>query len=202
MGLRSLWMVLAMAACGDAVADPIRIPRAAPDGGSDREQDGGWHERERDEVAGPDVPDTAYCSEAADWDEDLARAEYRLFERINDQRRDGVQCEDRDEGELAPFQLVPELRCSARLHSKYMFEQDDFDEVTRDGVDPAERVAATGLAAASVEESIAESGSDVDDVLRNLLGRRNPCDNLRSSELTLIGIGHYEELWTLDFAQP
>ena len=83
MGLRSLWMVLALAACGDAVADPIRIPRATPDSGSGRAQDGGWHDREgdgeRDELTGPDVPDTAYCRDAADWDEDLARAEYRLF---------------------------------------------------------------------------------------------------------------------------
>jgi uncharacterized protein YkwD len=191
MGLRSalLMLVPALVAC-DAVASPIRSAQTLSDAGRPPASSS----------AGSGVPGTAHCAEVADWPAELADAEYELFQAINEQRDRGIRCGEGEARERQPLQLVSELRCSARLHSRYMFENDDFGRENEQG-DFRDRIRATGLDYVSVEESIERSAGDAERVLGELLEDRDDCNNLRDEALNAIGIGRYEEMWTLDFAE-
>src|SRR5687768_1385887 len=122
MRLRSLMVVLlTLTACGDAVANPIRIAQSSAEAGVDADvgRDGSSAEPGRP-GQGPNVPDTPHCADAAEWPVELAEAEYGLFLAINELRDGRVRCGDRESRDLPPFAFEPALRCSARLHSKDM----------------------------------------------------------------------------------
>jgi uncharacterized protein YkwD len=82
-----------------------------------------------------------------------------------------------------------------------MFDQDYFGRENRQGDDFRDRIRATGLDFDDADESIEESDSSPGRVLALLLDDRDDCGNLSSSRLTAVGIGHYDKLWTLDFAE-
>jgi len=191
-----LWAVLG---CGDAVATPIRAAQSRADAAAPDE--------ERAPGAGPAVPDTAYCADAADWPAEFEAAELQLFAQINAARKDGIRCGDgaerdgEDERRREPLALVPELRCSARLHSLDMYVKGYFRRENLDGDDFRDRIRAAGLEVDEMDESIEHSDDGPAELLARLLEKRDDCGNLDSSELDGVGIGHYEDLWTLDFAE-
>jgi hypothetical protein len=197
-----LWTALG---CGDAVAAPIR--------GAQSLVDAAMEGRGRFQSGGPEVPDLAHCADADDWPAELAAAELQLFAAINARRAQGIRCREGDgdgdgntqdrqgEREREPLALVPELRCSARLHSLDMHENDYVGRENLAGDDFRDRIRATGLDAGYMDESIEWSDAGPDDVLADLLEDPDDCGNLVNSELNAVGIGHYGQLWTLDFAE-
>jgi uncharacterized protein YkwD len=193
-GIVLLWVALG---CGDAVATPIRAAQSRVDAAVP--EDG------RGASSGADVPDTAFCADAADWPAELAAAELQLFAAINAARADGIRCGDDQQREREPevrqaLVLVPELRCSARLHSLDMYENDYVGRENGDGDDFRDRIRATGLQARAMDESIERSDDPPAELLEHLLEDWDDCGNLINSELDGMGIGHYADLWTLDFA--
>ena len=199
MGMVLIWIALG---CGDAVATPIRGAQLLD----------GAAEQGRAPGSGPDVPATDHCADAADWPEEFAAAEQSLFAAINAQREAGIRCGDgnggdgdgdgaREERPRQPLELVPELRCSARLHSRDMFENDYVGRENRQGDDFRDRIRAAGLEVRYVDESIERTDADAERVLELLLDDWDDCGNLLNSELDGVGIGHYQDLWTLDFAE-
>jgi hypothetical protein len=206
MAARAALLLLSTAlGCGDAVAAPIR--------GAQSLADAAMEGRGRSQNGGPDVPDIAHCADAVDWPAELAAAELQLFAAINARRAQGIRCRDGDgdgdgnsqdrqgEREREPFVLVPELRCSARLHSLDMHENEYVRRENRAGDDFRDRIRATGLEAGYMDESIERSEAGPDEVLAELLEDPDDCGNLVNSELDAVGIGHYGQLWTLDFAE-
>ena len=192
-------ILAAVVGCGDAIADPIRGAQTRLDAGDD----GG-----RGSAPDAEVPATEHCADAADWPERFAALERELFAAVDAQRAAGIRCGDTDDAEgereprrRAPLVRVPELRCSARLHSRDMFERDYVGRENRDGDDFRDRIRATGLAFADVDESIERSDAPAERVLELLLDDSDDCWNLVNSRLDGVGIGHYEGLWTLDFAE-
>ncbi|HMI91375.1 MAG TPA: hypothetical protein VK509_08425 [Polyangiales bacterium] len=194
MRLRAGILLLSAAlGCGDAVATPIRAAQSRADAAAEDGRGSGIG-------AGADVPDLAHCADAADWPVELAAAELQLFAAINAARAEGIRCGDDEEREREPLVLVPELRCSARLHSLDMYENDYVGRENGDGDDFRDRIRATGLDARAMDESIERSDDEPAQLLEHLLEDWDDCGNLINPELDGVGIGHYADLWTLDFA--
>ena len=192
--LAGLALAAAALGCADAVAEPIQAASLRADGGEPRGAAGG---------TAVGVPDGEHCADAADWPGEFEAAELALFEAINARRAEGIRCgddEDREARRRGPLALVPELTCSARLHSLDMFENDYLRRENQDGDDFRDRIRAAGLAFETADEAITRSDAPPERVLDQLLDDWDDCGTLLNSELEGVGIGHYEGLWTLDFA--
>jgi uncharacterized protein YkwD len=101
--------------------------------------------------------------------------------------------------------MKPELQCAARLHALDMAERDFFDHVGSDGTGPEDRIRRTGYTFGVAGESIAQGEGSSDPfraVEALLMSGESECENLVDPNFDSVGIGHFEDLWTLDFAGP
>jgi uncharacterized protein YkwD len=146
---------------------------------------------------GDDVPDSAHCADVADWDPLWAQYEDEVLVLTNEARAQGQNCGS--EGSFGPasaLSMEPRLRCAARLHSLYMAEvADDFDHVTKAGVDPFERVQMTGYAFRAAGENIAVGSPSPREVVNGWIDSDGHCANLMSTSFTEIGIGYAFGRW-------
>jgi uncharacterized protein YkwD len=155
----------------------------------------------------PAVPEGTYCEPVADWDEADADAERGLFQALNFAREGGfVACGEGDSADVRPLAMRPELRCAARLHSLDMSVTELFDHVIG-GVGPEERMRQAGytfrVAAESIARDEAMVGGAPYEVLTRLVAAEGAdCKNILDPAFDSVGIGRYEDLWTLDFAGP
>jgi uncharacterized protein YkwD len=150
------------------------------------------------------VPNTRYCAPAVPWSSALASSEIMLFDMINKPRGGaGSACGARTTCNLRPLQLAPELRCSARLHSEDMSAQHYFAKQDPDGTDPATRMARAGFTTNISGECIVQHATDATSALQQLMQGSDPqaSANFNNPQFTAIGIGRYEDLWTIDFAR-
>jgi uncharacterized protein YkwD len=104
--------------------------------------------------------------------------------------------------QVTALQLAPELRCSARLHTQDMLQRHFVSQVNPDGQDPGQRMTAAGFSHGPFAEAIVAHATDAAHVLSSLLADDRVCRSLSTMQLTAIGVGHDEDLWTLDFAGP
>jgi uncharacterized protein YkwD len=103
------------------------------------------------------------------------------------------------------LRLVPELRCSARLHSLDMVTRGYTNTTNQQGLRPDDRVAATGFPFTVVGEVIGDQqrGSDVQQVVDDLLSGWEGCMIIANPAFTAVGVGRFGGRWTLDFvAEP
>jgi uncharacterized protein YkwD len=155
----------------------------------------------------PAVPEGSYCEPVADWDEADSGAERGMLEALNFAREGGFPCEESEQAFAPPLAMRPELRCSARLHSLDMQENDFVGQVNLEGVGPEDRMRRAGYTFGVASESVAEVESMADwapyEVLRWLFAAGgSDCKNLVDPRFDAVGIGRYQDLWTLDFAGP
>lgn len=184
---RAALCALACVACSDGVGVPIRLGALEQDGAVDR-----------------DELDQAHCATTLAWPDEYAQDEAALLEAINQRREEPLRCGDDQDGvvdELRPLQLSEALRCSARLHSLDMVERDFIGRTNPDGERPGDRMRAAGFAAEDWDESLAIEELGPQGVLDSLLEDGDDCRNVATRRHTHIGIGRYEDLWTLDFAR-
>jgi uncharacterized protein YkwD len=151
-----------------------------------------------------DVPPTHHCAEAADWRPEWAAAEQELLNQLNVLRMQRPRCgREQPWGELPPLRMAPELRCSARLHSKDMVERGFSGQVNPDGLDPTDRAVAAGFAFfVPVAERIDVGGIDVTPVVEELRESRDYCAIVAHPAFGAVGLGLYQRRWTLDFSGP
>ncbi len=156
----------------------------------------------------PAVPEGSYCEPVADWDGEDADAERQLFQVLNFARDSGFACEGSEEAFAPPLAMRPELRCSARLHSRDMSENNYLNQVNLEGVGPEDRIrdagyTTFGVASESVAQDETVPGRAPHEVLTWLFDAGgSDCKNLVDPRFDSVGIGRYGDLWTLDFAGP
>lgn len=184
-------VLIACSACSDGVGRPIRAQVADQ---SD-DDDAGFDEHDREHY------DAEYCASTAAWPERYAADEAELLQAINAQRARGIECGDRELDELEPLRMSAALQCAARLHSRDMFERDFVRHTNPDGDEPDDRMRAAGFDVEAENEAIVAGERDAAAALADLLDDWDDCDALGTRRLTHIGIGRYEDRWTLDFAR-
>lgn len=158
----------------------------------------------------PDVPDIAACADARSWPESASQWELEVLELTNQARAAGHNCDS--EGSFGPapaLTMEPRLRCSARLHSAYMAETGDFNHTqTATGLDPFERIAATGYRSRAAGENIAAGQNSPRAVVDGWLDSDGHCRNIMDAGYTELGVGYvlgsigYKHYWTQNFGRP
>jgi hypothetical protein len=192
----------ASAACSDGIGMPIE--RAAEASRLDGGADAGDAARPRGEP-----PTRAPCHEVEDWPDDVAASELELIDRINIRRADAVPCTDRDSPAPLPLlQFAPELRCSARLHTRDRLRNPNIGLGTRgsDDSSPGTRMIAAGFELEDSGESNVQEEFSAREAMQDLLRNEPPrgpedCLNIRDRDYTHIGVGRWDGLWTVDYAQ-
>ncbi len=158
-----------------------------------------------------DVPDDAHCTPVRNFDPALAELERRVLVLVNKSRARGEDCGK--EGifdPTSPLVMQTQLRCAARLHSKYMADNEDFAHTTRDGVNVGDRIVAAGYHPWLWGENIADAQSSAENAVADWLLSDGHCRNLMDPDFTETGVGvAYGTLdgkrvlyWTQDFATP
>jgi uncharacterized protein YkwD len=105
-------------------------------------------------------------------------------------------------GDAADLERVPELRCSARLHSLDMNDRDFFDTVNPDGIEPSQRMTQAGFSHSLAGEIVA-TGDSASAIAQDIFFAGGAdCEILTNPEFSAIGVGKVGDLWTLDFARP
>jgi uncharacterized protein YkwD len=162
---------------------------------------------------GPSVPPGSHCESVSDWDEGWEGDERQLLYVLNGARgaagtdaaqAQGVGCDGAESAPAQPLVMRPELRCAARLHSRDMSVNNYVNHVNQDDDGPEDRIRATGYYAFGVAgESIAAPDwpANPSEILFALFeAGGSDCKNLLDPRFEEVGIGRFENLWTLDFA--
>ena len=200
---RSLLAVVLLATivgCTDGIGTPLRqrALQQTPDEDAAADEDGGRDQHEE--------LDLEHCADSFDWPEGYAAGEADLIEAINIARREGFRCGDGDDDgdrevdEREPLQPSPALRCSARLHSLDMVQRDFTGRSNPDGDGPRVRMRRAGFYVDDWDEAIESGARSASTAILALLDDYDDCMSLRSRELTHIGVGNYEDRWTVDLA--
>jgi uncharacterized protein YkwD len=154
------------------------------------------------------VPSNDYCASVVAWDSDAEQMEQTLFESVNVARQLGYGCGPETEmGEpVPPLEMKPELRCAARLHSSDMAEGNYLLSLDSNGDSPEDRMRDAGYAFGRAAEIVAEEnkmpqGMDRREALFEAIrAGGSDCQTLLYDRFDAIGIGVFENKWTLDFA--
>jgi uncharacterized protein YkwD len=197
--------------------DPATPPVTDPSGGTTGPADPATDpmmEPDPVVVEGDEVPATSYCAEAANWDPAWSAWEEEVLVLVNERRAAGATCGTYGSfGPADPLTMVPELRCSARLHSMDMGMQGYFDHTALDGRDPFDRMADAGYSGGTMGENIAKGQGSPAEVVDGWMGSDGHCRNIMDPGFTEIGIGYWEgpadnpffngnRLWTQNFGGP
>jgi uncharacterized protein YkwD len=220
----SLTVGLAFLGCGDGVGRPLRAhgPGTAGNGGSSDGQGGAVSTAGAGATGGMvgvpatggavEVPSTQYCVPADNWSEASAASEEMLLARINFVRSLGVSCDGDYEEAAWPLTMQKELRCSARVHARDMVERDFFMRENPDQETSEERMERAGAEFERSAEVIvfsplapdqafsAEEAAEAAAIQIFLVESR--CRDALNWRFENVGIGYYQERWTLDFSGP
>jgi uncharacterized protein YkwD len=145
---------------------------------------------------GGEVPMTDYCNPVAAWDPEWTQFEDEVLRLTNEARAVGHNCDAQgDKPPTTPLTLDPRLRCSARVHSKYMAEVgNDFAHTTMGGVTPGNRMQMAGYSGGG-GENIAVGQRTPADVVAGWLDSDGHCANIMNARYKVIGIGYAFGIW-------
>jgi uncharacterized protein YkwD len=128
----------------------------------------------------------------------------------NAERAAGADCGS--EGSFAPADPLAaqeQLRCAARVHARDMAVRDFFGHTNPDGLDPFDRIDASGYGWMAAGENIAAGQSTPADVVDGWMRSDGHCANIMRPEFTHLGVGYYFQIddtyrhyWTEVFGTP
>jgi hypothetical protein len=188
-------LALGLAGCGDGVGEPIR----------------------KDASLGGATPDKDYCRSVQEWDASAARDEQDVATFLNSLRSWGVDCSLWNEGTLpgatrsggmwpgtaqegtalTPLAMSPELRCSARLHSRDMAERQTVFEISPEGETPELRMRKAGYPLSAGAEVALEV--PVISIQLSLFSAEY-CAKVMDPDWVAVGVGKFQDYWTVDLA--
>jgi uncharacterized protein YkwD len=176
------------------------------DGGGD---DGGGDDGGGDDPPGSnDVPDSAYCQDAATWTQQWANLEQEILTIVNQRRAEGANCGSQGSfGPTGPLTMNPSLRCASRNHSKDMAVNNFFSHTNLQGQSPFQRMQLAGYSYSAAGENIAAGNSTAAATMQQWMNSDGHCANIMNPNFTELGVGYYPgggygHYWTQKFGRP
>jgi uncharacterized protein YkwD len=149
------------------------------------------------------IPNNNYCAPIADWSDEWKSFEEEVLTLTNEIRSNGTSCGGQAYPPVPPLMMQRNLRCSARVHSKDMYERDFFDHTNPSGEGPADRIEQANYAWMSYGENIAWRYSTPEEVVQGWNDSPGHCTNMMSDWFDEIGVGMYDAgtgiYWTQNF---
>jgi uncharacterized protein YkwD len=186
-----------------------------PDGGSgttgdgDGDGDGDGTTGDGDGTAN-EVPNIPYCQDVDNWDASWSAGEVEVLNIVNQVRASGYMCASGWQPPAPPVTMNANLRCSARVHSKDMGDNNFFDHTSQtNGTNPGQRMSSAGYNWVTWSENIAAGNSGAQQTMNQWLGSTTGhCENLMSPSFDELGVGYYNapsaqynHYWTQNFGR-
>lgn len=143
-----------------------------------------------DELTEDDVGTERYCEGARRWPNEFAAIEDDLIEGIEALRRTGARCDEVRYNPVTSLELVPELRCAARLHATDLAVHDAIGPAGSDGSTPLSRANLSGYDGIPRYEMTGANFTDADSVLAAWIAEPVHCAALLDRKLRHFGVGH------------
>lgn len=145
-----------------------------------------------------------------DWDAGWVAKELELLEAVNALRAQGYVCATGSFAPVPPLTLNKELRCSARLHSKNMSDNNFFGHVDPQGLHSWDRMVNAGYEYDVALENVAAGYADVQNTMQQWKNSTTGhCEAMMNPDVTEIGIGYSQRsgtqsvyYWTQNFGKP
>jgi hypothetical protein len=139
------------------------------------------------------------------WSEADANDEQVLLSTLNTLRALGLPCDggfgsfggtSSQQSQAPALSQSPELRCAARRHARDMAQA-----TAPAGETPEARMRLAGYASSVTAEVTARDLADASQVLgQQLTGGGDDCKALVDPRMVAVGVGKYQNLWTIDLA--
>ncbi|MET0343280.1 MAG: CAP domain-containing protein [Polyangiales bacterium] len=141
--------------------------------------------------AGP-APSGSVCPATDGWDAQAAAFEEQVLALTNAARAAGHNCDTKGNfGAAPPLTMQNQLRCAARLHSKYMATTGEFNHTqATTGKDPGARIREAGYQARTWGENIAWGQRTPADVVNGWLESDGHCANIMNPAFKQLGVGY------------
>jgi uncharacterized protein YkwD len=163
-------------------------------------------------ATGSDVPAGDHCASVAGWEESAAKFEEEVLTLTNEARAKGFDCDaEGNFGPTTPLKMESRLRCSSRLHSKYMAETGTFDHTQANGSTPFDRMKAAGYTFNAAGENIAAGQRTPKEVVDGWLKSDGHCANIMNPSFAELGVGYimvtsgpgakFRTFWTQNFGR-
>jgi len=161
------------------------------------------------------VPAGAHCDPVRNWPAENSAFEQEVLRLTNIARTMARYCGPVTGSfkPAAPLTISPQLRCSARLHSKYMLDNNEFAHTqAKTQLTPAQRMTAAGYKWSYASENIAAGQPTPKSVVDGWLASDGHCGNIMSPSAVHLGVGiavkrpgstaTYGQYWTQNFGSP
>lgn len=153
----------------------------------------------------PDIPDIQYCDDVATAQPQWSQFELDVLALTNMYRAQGANCGSAGSfGPADPLVMQPNLRCSARVHSKDMDARNFFAHTNPSGQSPYDRMSLAGYSYVTAAENIAAGASDAAGTMDQWMNSDGHCANIMNRSFTELGVGYHPggahgTLWTQNF---
>lgn len=160
------------------------------------------------------VPAGSHCDPVRNWNPEWVQFEDEVLRLTNEARATARTCGSKGSfAATTPVTAHPALRCSARLHSKYMADNKEFaHDQAKTGKNPFQRMTEAGYVWSTASENIAAGQPTPKAVVDGWLKSEGHCTNIMSRSMKHLGVGlfvpasgsgaPYRQYWTQNFAAP
>jgi uncharacterized protein YkwD len=143
-----------------------------------------------DELDLADVGTAPRCEEVDRWPAGSAAAEDDLYDALEDLRRSGATCGDEELPGVGPLELVPELRCAARLHAGDLVRHPELpvDHPGSDGSSALGRINAAGYGGVPRQELLASDFTSAQALVEAWVSDEGHCRAVLDDEIDHVGV--------------
>jgi uncharacterized protein YkwD len=159
-------------------------------------------------VTTDDVGEAEACEDVATWTAEAAGAETALLEAVNRARLLGAMCGEDYMPPQLELELVPELRCAARIHAKDLSRTGELTHEGSDGRSTLERVAEAGYPDFPRHELLAADYLLAQEVVDAWMAEPDHCRAILDGDIEHAGPGAHEQAdgsriaWVLVTGEP
>jgi uncharacterized protein YkwD len=125
----------------------------------------------------------------------------QLLELVNEQRKKGCKCGDKDMPPVDPLEWDDELERAAKAHSIDMNVESYFSHTSLDGSTFADRINGTEYEGSPGGENIAMGYADETSVISGWLNSAGHCRNIMNGSFTHMAVGRSGSYWTQVFGR-
>jgi uncharacterized protein YkwD len=157
----------------------------------------------------PDDALPAYCNGVINWAPAWTDLENQVLTLINQKRAAGAVCGGISYGPAPALTFNESLRCSSRVHSKDMGDNNFFSHTGSNGSAFSQRITSAGYTWTGAAENIGAGYSTPAAAVNGWMASSGHCKNIMNKSYVHLGTGYYnaptstyKHYWTQNFAKP
>lgn len=126
----------------------------------------------------------------------------RVINELNHLRSRGCKCGNEYMGPVGPIKWSDQLYTVSNKYAKYLYQNNLFSHVSRDGKTLGDRLDAIGYDWQRIGENLGRGYDDFYAVLKAWIDSPTHCKMLMDPEVTDMGMSKHYDYWVQSFSKP